>query len=126
MTENKSNSPQVKPGARVYEWLKDQQYRRRKSTGREPTYEELLVELLDFSEQSSRIQSVASVAANFTPFDDGGVKTPYAPEHMPAHTILERILTNGTERQIVGIMSNLEAFDEQVSNRPPMARKVAG
>jgi hypothetical protein len=126
MADPKPKSTQVRAGERVFDWLKDQQHLRRKATGIEPTYEELLIELLDLSEQSSRIQSVTSVAENLSSFDDEEVKIPYAPEHMPAHTILERILTNGTERQIVGIMSNLEAFDEQVSNRPPMTRKVAG
>jgi hypothetical protein len=133
MPENKTNSPQVKPGPRVFEWLKDQQYVRRKATGREPTYEDLLAELLDSYEQASRIQQLTGVIQGASASDDGEVKTPYAPDHMQDHGMLERILRDGTPEQLGGIRSNLRAFCSEIRlaeieglNRPPQSRKVAG
>ena len=50
------------------------------------------------------------------------VATPYAGrEHW--HDMLDRILTRGTDRQQLGIQSNLEAFD---ANLPALRRGKAG
>jgi hypothetical protein len=133
MIENKPNRASVRLSPRILDWLNDQQYALRKSGRQKHTYAELLEKVIFSGEQSSMIQHLTGSNKDPEDADTISVKTPYAPEHMARHEKLERILTHGTEKQIGGIDSNLDAFCAEIrlselegGSRPMMSRENAG
>lgn len=104
------SSDQRKPirlSAELHEKLKDAQYEERKRSGKEPSMTELLERA--WERQAAAPASTPAPAAKGYPY----------PATKEWHEMLETILQQGTERQKLGIQSNLEAF---IGNIAPVAR----
>lgn len=112
MADSKAKKGPIRIPDWLLESLKDEQYDLRKATGKEPPYGELL---------AARMRRLETLEAGGAPHPDSSPSPYPGREHW--HDMLDRILTRGTDRQQLGIQSNLEAFDANLA--PPHQKRRA-
>jgi len=101
LTEKTTNRATIKVSPEVLDWLKEEQYRRWKRTGKEPTQNELIREMIEIARRPGRLLEFHSNEAHNPQLSD---------ETRKYVQMLISVLESGLNEAITAVQHNLQIF----------------
>ncbi len=115
LTEKTTDRATIKVSPEVLEWLKEEQYRRWKKIGKEPTQNELIRELIEIARRPSRLLE----------FHSNDAKTPQLSEERRKYVqMLNSVLESGLPDAMTAVQQNLQIFYNYIGGELEHARPM--
>jgi len=105
----------IKVSPEVLDWLKEEQYRRWKRTGKEPTQNELILEMIEIARRPGRLLEFHSTEA----------QNPQLSQETRKYVqMLISVLESGLNEDITAVQHNLQIFYKHMGGDPEHARPI--